>query len=278
MSAFLKKYGVTLLGALIMAISLNLFLIPADIAPGGLSGVAIIIHHLANIPVGISILLLNIPLFLCSIRYFSAGFMISSLFGMIFLSVFTDVFTFLKPVTSDLLLSAVYGGVLMGIGLGLVFRVGSSTGGTDIGAQILKKHFPFVSVGRFVLIIDAIIVTLAGLTFGRWEVTLYSAIALYICSYIVDLLIEGIDFAKVAYVISENSKEISDEISKSLERGSTALHATSHYTGKDKTVLMCVVKKYEINKLKKLIKQIDENAFVILLDAREVLGKGFKGH
>lgn len=273
-----KKYLTILLGTLVVALSLDLFLVPADIAPGGLSGVAIILHHLANIPVGISILFLNVPIFLWSLRYFDTGFMFSSLFGMVSLSILTDMLAWLKPVTGDILLSAVYGGALMGLGLGLVFQAGSTTGGTDIAAQILKKHFPSISVGRFVLLIDAFIVALAGLTFGRWEVILYSAAALYLCSYIIDLMVEGIDFAKVAYIISDRPKAISEEVSKTLERGTTALHAFSHYSGADKTVLLCVVKKYEINKLKKIIKSVDQSAFVILSDTREVLGNGFKTH
>ncbi len=274
----LKKYFTILFGTFIVAMSLDLFLVPADIAPGGLSGVSIILHHLTNIPVGISILVLNIPIFLWGLRNFSLSFMLSSLLGMFALSAFTDAFAFLKPVTSDILLSAIYGGALMGLGLGLVFQAGSTTGGTDIAAQILKKHFPSISVGRFVLIIDAFIVLLAGLVFGRWEVILYSAAALYICSYIIDLLVEGIDFAKVAYIISDTPEEISSHISKTLERGTTALHASSHYSGANKTVLMCVVKKYEITKLKKIIKLVDKNAFVILSDTREVLGNGFRNH
>ena len=278
MLAFLKKYLTILLGAFVVSLSLDLFLVPADIAPGGLSGVAIILHHLANIPVGISILLLNIPLFLWSLRYFDAEFMFSSLFGMVSLSILTDMLAWLKPVTGDILLSAVYGGALMGFGLGLVFQSGATTGGTDIGAQILKKHFPSVSVGKFVLLIDAFIVSLAGIIFGSWEVLLYSAATLYVCSYIIDLMVEGIDFAKAAYIISENPRLISEQISKTLERGTTALNAFSHYSGAEKTVLLCVVKKYEINKLKKIIKSVDRNAFVILSDTREVLGNGFKTH
>ncbi len=276
MLAVIKRYLTILLGSFIVALSLDLFLVPADIAPGGLSGVAIILHHIANIPVGLSILFLNFPLFLWSMRYFSAGFMFSSLFGMVSVSILTDAFAWINPLTGDILLSAVYGGALMGLGLGIVFVSGSTTGGTDIAAQILKKYFPSISVGKFILIIDAFIVALAGLTFGRWEIILYSSVALYICTYIIDLLAEGIDFAKVAYIISDKPKAISSEISARLERGTTALHGTSHYSGADKTVLLCVVKKYEINKLKKLIKEIDKDAFVILSDTREVLGNGFK--
>ncbi len=276
MLAVLRKYFFVFLGSFVVSLSLNLFLVPANIAPGGLSGVSILINHLTKIPVGISILVLNIPIFLLSLKYFDKGFLISSLFGMVSLSVFTDIFSFFAPVTRDVLLSAIYGGSLMGLGLGIVFWSGATTGGTDIAAQILKKHFPSFSIGRFILIIDVVIVLLAGVTFGRLEVILYSAIALFFCSHVVDLMLEGIDFAKIAYIISDKPEEISFGIYQQLNRGTTALHASSHYTKNEKTVLMCVVKKYEINKLKKIIKLIDSGAFVVLSDAHEVLGNGFK--
>ncbi len=278
MHQFLKKNLLILLGTFTIALSLDLFLVPADIAPGGLSGVAIMLHHLFHIPVGVSILCLNVPILLWGLRHFSTGFVLSSLFGMTALSLLTDSLAFLRPITGDLILSAVYGGGLMGLGLGIVFTAGSTTGGTDIAAQILKKKFPSVSVGKFVLIIDAFIVSLAGLTFGKWEVILYSAVALYICTYIIDLMVEGIDFAKAAYIISDKAPEISKEISQNLVRGTTALKASSHFTGADKTVLLCVVKKYQLSKLKQIIKDVDPNAFVILSDTREVLGNGFKEH
>lgn len=278
MRGIMKKNLSVLLGSTIMAISLNLFLIPANIAPGGLSGVSIILNHLFRIPVGLSIMILNIPIFLWGFRHFDAKFIIFSFVGMTALSILTDSFSWLKPVTEDILLSAVYGGILMGFGLGLVFNAGSTTGGTDIAAQILKIHFPAISVGRFILIIDAFIIITAGLIFGKWEVTLYSAVALYLSTYIIDLMAEGIEFAKVAYIISDNPKLISDTISSTLVRGTTALRAFSHYSGTEKTVLMCVVKKQQISQLKKIIKSIDPAAFVILSDTREVLGNGFNKH
>ena len=164
--------------------------------------------------------------------------MLMSLLGMISLSSLTDIFSFLKPMTTDLILSAVYGGALMGLGMGIIFREGTTTGGTDIAAMLLKKKFPEFSVGRFVLIIDAAIVTLAGIVYQRWEVALYSAAALFISSYVLDLIVEGVDFAKMVYVISDSPKKISEEISRELSRGTTALDASSIYSGNDKTVLM----------------------------------------
>ncbi len=265
-------------GTLTMAVALNLLLAPRDLAPGGLSGLSIIVNHITGVPLGLLIMIFNIPIFLWGLRHFSRKYMLFSLAGMFLLSAFTDILSFLRPITDDFLLSAIYGGVLMGLGVGLVFSAGCTTGGTDIAAQILKKRFPFISVGRFVLIIDAFIVTLAGLVFGNWEVTLYSAIALYISTYIIDLIVEGGDFAKAAYIISDKKELLAKEISKQLERGTTVLHGSSFYSGEKKAVLLCVVNKYEITKLKNIIKEIDESAFVIVSDTREVLGNGFKSH
>lgn len=272
----LKRYALTVVGAAIVAVSLDLFLVPADIAPGGISGLAVVINHLTGFPVGLAILALNVPIFILAARNFSKGFVLNSLFGMVVLSLITDALSFLVLITEDMLLASVYGGVIMGCGIGIVFRADASTGGTEIVAHVLKKKFPNFSVGRFVLLIDAVIVILAGIIYHKWEVVLYSAVTLYISSYIIDLIVEGGDFAKVAYVVSDKPKEIAEEISVKLGHGTTALKASSMYTGNNKTVLMCVVKKYEISKLKEIIRGADGSAFVIVSDTREVLGNGFK--
>lgn len=274
----IKRYLLTAFGAFIMALALNLFLIPSDIAPGGVSGLSVVINHVTGISVGLLVLAINIPIFILGAKSFNCEFVLISLFGMVSLSSLIDVFSFLTPVTQDMLLSSVYGGVIMGLGIGIVFRAQSSTGGTDIVAQVLKKRFPEFSVGRFVLLIDALIVLIAGAVYQKWEVVLYSAVAIYISSYVVELIVEGIDFAKVAYVISDKPEEIAMKISEKLTRGTTALNGSSIYTGNEKTVLMCVVKKYEIGKLKDIIQKTDSNAFVIVSDTREVLGNGFKKH
>lgn len=274
----IKKFLTVLLGTATIAIALNVFLAPADIAPGGLSGLAIVIGHLTHAPLGLLILLLNIPVLFWGLRHFSKRYMVFSIFGMLLLSVLTDLFVFLPRVTDDVLLSAIYGGALMGLGIGLVFSMGCTTGGTDIAAQILKKKFPSVSVGRFVLIIDAFIISIAGIVFGKWEVLLYSATSLYISTFIIDIIVEGGDASKVAYIISDKQKELADSISAQLDRGTTLLHGSSFYSGKERTVLLCVVKKYEITRLKAIIHDTDSHAFVIVSDAREVFGNGFKSH
>ncbi|MBR5155856.1 MAG: YitT family protein [Clostridia bacterium] len=278
MRAKIKNFLTVLLGTIVVAIALDAFLAPADIAPGGISGLAIVINHLADIPLGFLILVLNIPIFIWGLRHFSHKFLLYSLLGMFLLSLFTDLLAGIPRITEDVLLSAIYGGLLLGIGVGLVFSSGCTTGGTDIAAQILKKKFPAISVGRFVLIIDAFIITLAGIIFGKWEVILYSAIAIYISTFIIDIIVEGGDAAKAVYIISDLQETISDCISKQLGRGTTLLHGSSFYTNSKKGILLCVVRKHQISSLKNIIKEVDENAFVIFTDARQVLGNGFDNH
>ncbi len=274
----LKSLLTVIVGTLIVAVALDVFLAPADIAPGGVSGISIIIRHLTGLPLGTLIFILNIPIFFWGLLHFGKKFLVSSLFGMFLLSVFTDVFGFLPRITENVLLCAIYGGLLMGFGIGLIFSAGYTTGGTDIVVQILRKKRPNISIGRLVLIIDAFIICAAGIVFGQWEILLYSALSLYISTFIIDIIVEGGDSSKVAYIISDHPKALAEGISNELKRGSTHLHASSFYSNSQKSILLCVVKKYEITKLKTIIKDIDSNAFVILSDAREVLGKGFKSY
>ncbi len=278
MRAKIKNLLVVLLGTITSAIALNVFLAPANIAPGGISGLAIVINHISALPLGLLILILNIPIFIWGLKHFSRRFMLYSLVGMFLLSVFTDALVNTPRITEDILLSAVYGGALLGTGIGLVFSSGCTTGGTDIAAQILKKKFPAISVGRFVLIIDAFIIAIAGIVFGNWEVMLYSAIAIYISTFIIDIIVEGGDSAKAVYIISDRNSDIAEQISLQLVRGTTLLHGSSFYSKEAKKVLLCVVKKHQISTLKNIIKTVDPDAFVIFTDARQVVGRGFDNY
>ncbi len=274
----IKNILTVILGTVIVAISLDVFLVPANIAPGGISGLSVVLNHLLNIPLGILIFVLNIPIFLLGLRYFDKKFLLYSLGGMLLLSVCTDALVNIPRITEDILLSAVYGGALLGTGIGLVFSSGCTTGGTDIAAQILKKKFPAISVGRFVLIIDAFIIAIAGIVFGNWEVMLYSAISIYISTFIIDIIVEGGDSAKAVYIISDRNADIAEQISLQLVRGTTLLHGSSLYSKEEKEVLLCVVKKHQISTLKNIIKTVAPDAFVIFTDARQVVGRGFDNY
>lgn len=274
----LKKYVIILLGASIMGIAIDLFVEPMQIVSGGIGGLALIMNYLTNLSVGAYIVLLNIPIFIVGLMKFSKKYMLYSLIGMFAMSISIDVFAFLRPITNDMLLSSVFGGAIFGFGMGMVMNAGATTGGADIVAMLLKKKFPQFSIGRFILILDAAVILAAGIVYGKWEAVLYSAVMLFVSSRVLDFVVEGVDFAKTAFIISDKPNEISAMISENIGRGCTGLHGKSMYTHNSKTVLMCVVRKYEIGKLKKVIKDIDPAAFVILADVKEVLGNGFKNY
>ena len=275
---FAKGLIVTI-GSLIVAIGLNLFIVPARIAPGGVSGISTVIYHLSGISVGILIFALNIPIFILGFFNFGKKFVLWSIYGTFALSAFAyalDFVPFFNPITEDLLLASVFGGAMFGLGIGIVIRAGASTGGTDIVAKAIFNKFPAISMGQFILAVDVVVVAFAGLVFGEWEIILYSGIALYVSSIVIDAVVEGLDFAKMAYIISERNEEIGKFVLEDMKRGVTKLSGSSLYTGETRPMLMCVIKKHEINKLKNAVKSIDSRAFVVLSDVREVLGEGFK--
>ena len=271
----IKKYLVIVLGSAVMGMGLGLFLIPAQIAPGGISGLSTVLHYLTGFPAGVIMLIINIPIFIVGALNFSKKYIFISFFGMLMLSVFIELFSIFMPVTNDVILASVFGGAFSGIGIGLVFRYGATTGGTDIIVMLLKKRFKNMSTGNFVILVDAIIVIFAGIVFKKWETVLYSTLAMIVASYMIDTIVEGIDYAKAVFVISDHSENIAESISSKLFRGTTCLMGFSPYTMNEKNVLLCVVKRYEIAKLKKIIYETDKNAFVIISDAKEVFGRGF---
>lgn len=277
----IKNVASIIIGGAIMGFALIFFLVPSEIAAGGVSGVSTVLHHLFGLPVGIMVLVLNIPIFILGFINFDSKFLITSIIGTLSLSLSTQlfelpVFAQFLPVSNDMFLCSVLGGASYGFGLGLALRAGGTTGGTDILSLVLKKWFPKFSVGQFIIIIDGVIVALAGLAFGRLDTVLYSAVMLFVSSYLADTMLEGVDFAKMVFVISENQKDISKRIAEELRRGSTALSGFSMYSGKTRNVLMCVLRKYQLPRLKELVSEIDCSAFVIVTDVKEVIGHGFK--
>lgn len=262
-------------GSLITALGLVLFLVPNKIAAGGVSGLATVIFYLTGLPVGFTMLVINIPLFLASVRELGLKFGIKTAVGTVLLSVFTDVLTpLLRPLTNDPLLAAIYGGLLAGVGLGVVFRFGGTTGGTDLAAQLLHK-FLKVSVGQGLLFVDALVILVAAVTF-EVELALYALLALFATTKMIDLVQEGVGYAKAALIISEEADRIGQAIINRLDRGATALHGKGVYTGKDKDIILVVVSRSEITRIKNLVHEIDPGAFVIVTNVHEALGEGFK--
>ncbi|MCK9479347.1 MAG: YitT family protein [Firmicutes bacterium] len=264
-----------IIGSFIAAAAISLFLAPNKITGGGINGVAIVLHYFLRYPVGIITLVLNIPLFMLGIWSEGKGFGIKSIYATILMSVFIDLLEGLPAFTDDVFLAGIFGGLLMGVGLGLVFVSGATTGGTDIIAKLVQKAVRHLSIGKILLTVDILVILTAMIAFKDIHVGLYSAIALYVSTHMIDLLMEGGKFAKTVFIISEKSSDIAENIKTKLERGVTGLVGKGMYSGGDKMVLMCTVKRKEVPLLKDLVKQTDSSAFVILTDVREVLGEGF---
>lgn len=287
-----KDYLWIIIGSFITAASINVFLVPYKIAAGGVSGIATVVYYLSEgrFPVGITMLALNVPLFLVGMRLIGRKFILRTLISTILLSVFIDT---TEPISSyfvehylvklsetpsspDLLLYAIFGGFLMGAGLGLVFKSGATTGGSDLAARIVNHFFPHFTMGQILLFIDACVIAFAAIVFNSFLLGLYAIVALYLSSYVIDAILEGVSFAKAVFIISDMSDDISARILTDLDRGVTALKGVGMYTGKEKHVLLCVLHRNQLPALKKIAREIDRNAFIILADIREVLGEGFQ--
>ncbi len=266
----------TILGAFIIAVAVSLFLLPNKLSSGGVAGIATITYYLLNMSMGISMLLINIPLFLMSILKVGKAFFIKSVIGTISLSLFTDMLDKLAPLTNDKFLACIYGGILMGVGTAILLKVNSSTGGSDLASYIAKAYKPTIKVGEIIAMLDIVIVALNMIFLKEIEIGLYSAIAIYIMGKIIDILFEGIYFTKLIYIVSEKSEEISREIGKNIGRGTTGIYGKGMYTNKDKLILMCAVTRKDIAKTIQIIKKLDKKSFVIITNSREVLGLGFK--
>lgn len=258
--------------------SLSCFLAPNDIIAGGVSGVATIINHFSSFPIGVMIILINVPIFVWGVIKFGKSLGISTLYATVALSVFTDVFSAIGVLTDDMLLASVFGGIIAGLGYGIVFYCKSTTGGVDIIANIIKTKYRHLQLGKIILIVDLIIILIAIFMYKNINIGLYSIIALWLTAYVLDMILEGFNFAKLALIISDNYEEIAKLINTKLNRGATFLNGQGTYTNNAKKVIMCTIKEKEIPMLKDIIRSVDKDSFVLITDAREVLGEGFLEH
>ncbi|ADQ13949.1 YitT family protein [Halanaerobium hydrogeniformans] len=269
----LEYIGMTV-GSFLIAVALTVFLVPNRIAAGGISGLATVIYYLTSFPIGITMLVINIPIFLASMKIMGTGFGMKTIYGIITFSLFTDL---LQPnvvaLTDDLLLASIYGGVLAGIGLGIVFRSRGTTGGTDMIATLIN-YFTGITVGEGLLIADGIVVILAGIFFNL-EAALYAAVTIFITSQTIDVVQEGLHIKKAVLIISDHSEEINKKIVNELNRGTTKFKGEGGFTGRDKSVLMSIISRSEVSSLKKIVAEIDKEAFVVISNANEVIGEGF---
>lgn len=263
-------------GAACYAVGYCFFFYPNSVVPGGVTGVSTIVNFLTGAPVGVLSIVLNIPLFAFAWRHFGLRFMLMSGAGMALTYIFIDSFNLLGfAATHDPLLACTIGAALNGTGLGLVYRSGATTGGTDIIAKVLRQKYPYINFGTFIMALNVVIISAYALIFRRLDAAFYAVIAMFVVSRAIDTVLYGLDTSKVCYLISNKSAELDEAITATMHRGVTKLRGEGGYTGEEREVLMCVIKKRQITDIRKLVKAIDPNAFFIVTDAKDVFGNGF---
>lgn len=274
----LTDYVVMFVGAVIYAASVNTFTSPNDIAPGGLTGIATMLNHLFSLPIGIMILVLNIPLFIWGAVENGKKFLTKTIVATVFVSVIIDVMApFSYKYEGDTLLAALFGGLLSGIGLAIIFFRGGTTGGTDIIARNIHKHFPHVSMGTVILAADAVIFVAAAIVYQSIESALYAVITIFVSTKVIDTVIYGVahDNGKLMFIITDKYEELSQAIIEQVGRGVTQLDAHGAYNNDNKKVLMCAVRPSQVHKTKALVNSVDENAFIVVTTANAISGNGF---
>lgn len=275
---FCTDLAYDLVGSVLYAAGIVCFVNPANMAPGGMSGVAILLNYLWGLPIGTMTIVLNIPLLILSYFFLGKSLTWKTVKSLVISSLMVDlVMAKYAPIyVGDRMIGGVFGGVLMGAGLAIIFLRGSTTGGTDIISFLVKKWYPHVPIVRMIMVVDCIIIGVSVLVFGNLESALYGLISLYCCSTVIDSIIYGLDKGSMVMVVSEKNDEIAAQIMDELERGVTLLKGQGAYTGTDRDVLMCAVRKQQFARVRAIIYEKDPNAFVIVSETSEVLGEGFK--
>jgi uncharacterized membrane-anchored protein YitT (DUF2179 family) len=273
----LRDYSLLVLGAIVQAASMDLFFIPGKIASGGVSGLAQVLNYHTGLPIGMMVLVMNVPLFVLGWRYLGGRrFFIRTIFTVALYSVLVDLGRLIIPssLTQNSMLNALYGGVVGGLGMGITFLGQGTAGGSDILARVLAR-LRGIPLSQSYLFTDALVILLAGFTFG-WEQALYAMIALYISGVAAEVITEGSGVVRTALIISDKPREVADAILRELERGVTGLRGEGMYTQKERTVLYVVISRSEVSRLKALIHDVDPQAFVVIGQASEALGEGFR--
>ncbi len=275
----LKHYSLIVVGAFILAAGFVLFITPYKIVPGGVYGISIMLHHLFGTPVGLVALAFDIPLTIIGIKVLGPRFGVKTVVGFVLTAVFVDGLTYFygtEPlVEGDALLSSIFGGLFIGVGLGLIFKSRATSGGTDIVAMMISKYTK-LPVGRLLIMVDSSIVLIALFAFQDWKIPLYSLIVIFIAGKVVDTILEGIDYDKVLFIISDKTEEIRDKIINDLNRGGTLLKGEGLYDNYERSIVFTVVNRRETVMIQDFIHGIDPNAFVTVMNANEILGNGFK--
>ena len=273
------SYGMIIVGAFILAAGFVFFITPHKIVPGGVYGIAIVLHYLIGSPVGATALIFDVPLTIIAVKILGPRFGAKTVVGFVMTAVFVDGLTYLYGtdplLTDDVLLSSIVGAVFIGVGIGLIFKAKATSGGTDIVAMIISKytHLP---VGRLLILVDSTIVLFGLIVFKDWKIPFYSLIVIYIVGKILDTMLEGVSYDKVLFIISDKTEEIKRKIIDDLNRGGTLISGKGMYNNNDKTIMFTVVNRREVAIIQEFIHHVDPRAFVTVLNANEILGEGFK--
>lgn len=269
-------YILLAIGSLMVGISVGSILLPLKISTGGFSGIATILYYLFKIPANIGIMLINIPAFIITWKVIGFKYGFKSFIGMIGCSIGISIGEILGSLTTDIILAALYGGVVSGIGMALTYRVGGSTGGTDLVAKLVQYKKPYMNLGNILLLVDGIIIAILAITFKDINIALYSVVSVFVMTKVLNLILEGVDYAKAVFIITTKPEEISNLIHQEVKRTSTKIDAIGTYTNSEKSILLCVVNYKQIPRLKQIVKQVDEKSFTIVTTVTEALGEGFK--
>ena len=278
LTRMVRDYAWIALGSVLYSLSFDWFYVPNQIGFGGLTALGMILNHLSPaIPIGTVVLVLNIPIFILGWKFLGGHTLVSSLFAMAATSVLVDLISALYTFPAmDPMLASIFGGVSLGVSLGMIFSKGATTGGTDLIARLLKLPFAWLPMGKLLLAVDLSMLLAVSIAFRSMESAMYGIISLYISTLVMDMVLYGLDQSKVAYIVTARPQEIAAEIDRQMDRGATFLHGEGSFSREEKLVLMCAFKQKQIVPLKALVHELDPEAFLIVCDAHEVLGQGFR--
>ena len=274
----MKKYAIITAASFSYAVGVSLFTDPNNMAPGGVTGISIILSRLLPLPTGTLILLLNVPILLFAVWKFGIRFTLSTIYAIALISLFTNVLSAYGAATDDILLAALVGGSITAVSIGVIFRAGGTTGGMDIVVKALRLHFPHLKTGKIFFIADALVVTLSGIVFRDLNAALYAALSAICASLVMDIVLYGRDEAKMQYIISAHAEQIAERLLSDLDIGVTYINGQGAYSGDNKKVILCVVKKPVSPRVEEIVREEDPDAFMIITSATEVFGEGYKSY
>ncbi len=277
-TGWVKKYIIITAASVVYAVAVSLFIDPNNMAPGGVTGISIVLNRVLPVSTGTLILFLNIPILVFAIWQFGLKFTLSTIYATVLISIFTNILSSCRAATYDRLLAAVAGGILTAVSVGVIFKAGATTGGMDIIVKALRIRLPHLKTGNLFFVADAIVVTISGIVFGDIDAALYAAILVSCTSFALDVVLYGRDEAKLLYIISNQHDRITKRILEELHIGTTLINAHGAYSGNEKQVIMCAMKKTVYPRVEKIVKEEDADSFMIITSASEIFGEGYKSY